>query len=468
VEKLFTEGILKMSLTLDHGKVWNDCLAYISHRIRKQSFATWLKHTKGMSDGNGGIRIIVPNEFVAEWIEEHYADLIEESLQQYCGRTVAFSFQVNREEKEQTELTFAAAPPPNEPAPKKKMVNKNDPFKGMLNDRYTFDNLVVGNFNQFSYAAAQAVSDAPGQTKYNPLYIYGGVGLGKTHLLQAIGHHIIQNDPAKRVIYATSERFTSDFINSISSKTTNDFINIYRNVDALLIDDTQFFAGKESTQEQFFHTFNALYNAGKQIVLSSDRAPKDIKGMEERLLSRFSWGLVTDIQQPDLETRMAILHRKIAADDMLIPEDVVSYIANAVTTNIRELEGSLIRLLAYASLRNEEITLDIARRVLSDTLPNRARTISIETIKRQTAEAYHIDVGLLSAKKKTQNIAQARQVAMYLGRNLTSLSLKAIGDAFGGRDHSTVIHACNLIERLQAEDPEVHQRVASLRKHLSN
>ncbi len=456
-----------MSLTLDHGKVWDDCLAYISHRIRKQSFATWLKNTKGTSDGNGGIRITVPNEFVAEWIDEHYADLIEESLQQYCGRTVPFSFQINREEKEQTELSLAPPTAPVEEV-RPRATSKADLPKGMLNERYTFDNLVVGNFNQFSHAAAVAVSEAPGQTKYNPLYIYGGVGLGKTHLLQAIGHFIIQNDPSRRVIYATSEKFTSDFINSISSKTTNDFINIYRNVDALLIDDTQFFAGKESTQEQFFHTFNALYNAGKQIVLTSDRVPKDIKGMEERLLSRFSWGLVTDIQQPDLETRMAILHRKIEADNMLIPEDVVSYIANAVTTNIRELEGSLIRLLAYASLRNDEITLETAKRVLSDTLPNRTRAVSIETIKRQTAEAYHIDVALLSAKKKTQNVAQARQVAMYLARNLTSLSLKAIGEAFGGRDHSTVIHACNLIERLKAEDPEVHHKVASLRKSLSS
>lgn len=457
-----------MSLTFDHGKVWNDCLGYISHRIRKQSFATWLKHTRGISDNNSGIRIVVPNEFVAEWIEEHYSDLIDESLQQFCGRSVPFSFEVNREEKEQTELSFAPAPSPPVGHTPPRNVSGNEHPKGMLNDRYTFDNLVVGNFNQFSYAAAKAVAEAPGQTKYNPLYIYGGVGLGKTHLLQGIGHHIIQNDPAKRVIYATSEKFTSDFINSISSKTTNDFINVYRNVDALLIDDTQFFAGKESTQEQFFHTFNALYNAGKQIVLTSDRVPKDIKGMEERLLSRFSWGLVTDIQHPDLETRMAILHRKVEADNILIPQDVISYIANAVTTNIRELEGSLIRLLAYASLRNEEITLETARRVLSDTLPNRTRAVAIDTIKRQTAEAFHIDVELLAAKKKTQIVALARQVAMYLARKLTGLSLKAIGEAFGGRDHSTVIHACNLIERLNSEDPEIHQKVASLIKSLSN
>jgi len=456
-----------MSSNLDHAKVWDDCLIYISHRIRKQSFATWLKHTRATSDGNGGINIVVPNEFVAEWIEEHYSHLIEESLYQLCGQTVPYSFRINREEKEQTELYFAAAPCPEPQRESSDAAPSNPLPKGMLNGRYTFENLVVGNFNQFSYAAAVAVAESPGKTKYNPLYIYGGVGLGKTHLLQAIGHHIVQSDHSRRVIYATSEKFTSDFINSISSNTTTDFINMYRNVDALLIDDTQFFAGKESTQEQFFHTFNALYNAGKQIVLSSDRVPKDIKGMEERLLSRFSWGLVTDIQQPDLETRMAILHRKVEAENILIPEDVISFIANSVTSNIRELEGSLIRLLAFASLQNADVTLDVARRVLSDTLPSRRKAVSLDLIKKQTADAFGVEIDMLAAKKKTQNIAQARQVAMFLARNLTGLSLKAIGESFGGRDHSTVIHACNLIERLQAEDPDIHHKVTSLRKSLT-
>jgi chromosomal replication initiator protein len=338
----------------------------------------------------------------------------------------------------------------------------------MLNHRYTFDNLVVGNFNQFSYAAAMAVAEAPGQTKYNPLYIYGGVGLGKTHLLQAIGHYIINDDPGKRVIYATSEKFTSDFINSISSNTTTNFINIYRNVDALLIDDTQFFAGKESTQEQFFHTFNTLYNVGKQIVLTSDRAPKDIKGMEERLLSRFSWGLVTDIQPPDLETRMAILQRKIESENIVIGEDVISFIANSVTSNIRELEGSLISLLASSSIRNEEINIEMARRVLSNTFRTRNRSISIDQIKKTVSDDFEVSIDLLSAKKKTQNIAQARQAAMYLSRTLTKKSLKAIGDEFGGRDHSTVIHACNLIEKRCLTDTDFRRRIDQITRNLTN
>jgi len=449
----------------DHGKVWNDCLIYISHRIKKQSYATWLKHTTGISDGNGGIHIVVPNRFVAEWIGEHYCDLIAEALRQSCGEDVSHDFLVNHEEQSQTELDLMRLP--IMPSGPQRPTAESRGISGMLNERYTFDNLVVGNFNEFPYAAAMAVAGAPGLTKYNPLYIYGGVGLGKTHLLQAIGCHIMKSSPAKRILYATSEKFTSDFINSISSNTTTDFINLYRNVDVLLIDDTQFFAGKESTQEQFFHTFNALYNVGKQIVLSSDRAPKDIKGLEERLLSRFSWGLVTDIQPPDLETRTAILQRKIEAENIIIAEDIISYIANSVTSNIRELEGSLIRLLAYASLRGKEITLENAIAVLSDTFGARRPPISIQNIKRQAADNFGIDVDMLTAKKKTQTVALARQVAMYLTRLLTKSSLKSTGEAFGGRDHSTVIHACNLVEKMMTTDPEFRQRVEAIKRNLT-
>jgi len=454
-----------MSTIHDHRKVWDDCLQYISHRIKKQSYATWLRHTQGISDGNGGLQIVVPNRFVAEWIDEHYSDIIMEALTQSLGREVPFKFHVNQDDQNQTELELARIPERAIQSPQAPRDNRSQP--DMLNQRYTFENLVVGNFNQFPYAAAIAVAEAPGLTKYNPLYIYGGVGLGKTHLLQAIGLFILQHNPNKKVIYATSEKFTSDFINSISGNTTTDFINMYRNVDVLLIDDAQFFAGKESTQEQFFHTFNALYNVGKQIVLSSDRAPKDIKGMEERLLSRFSWGLVTDIQPPDMETRMAILQRKIETEKIGISDDVISYIASSVTSNVRELEGSLIRLLAYASLRGAEINLDMARSVLSDTFATKKVVVSIQSIKKHVADNFGVEVELLSAKKKTQNIALARQVAMYMTRSLTKFSLKAIGDAFGGRDHSTVIHACNLVDRLINKDTEFSDRIHGLRRKLT-
>lgn len=446
----------------DHRKVWEDCLLYISHRIKKQSYSTWLRHTRCISDGNGGIQVVVPNRFVAEWIEEHYSGLIAEALVQTCGQAVPYNFLVDQEDQPQTELEL-----PHQGHAIREAEKLPTPVRlqsGMLNERYTFDNLVVGNFNEFPYAAAQAVAEAPGLTKYNPLYIYGGVGLGKTHLIQGISCYVLTHQPAKRVIYATSEKFTSDFINSISGNTITDFINLYRTVDILLIDDCQFFAGKESTQEQFFHTFNALYNAGKQIVLTSDRPPKDIKGMEERLLSRFSWGLVTDIQPPDLETRIAILRRKVESENIFIAEDVVSYIADSVTSNIRELEGSLIRLLAYASLRQQEITLELARKVLMDTFGNHRATVSISVIRKKVAQEFELEEEALSSKRKTQQVALARQVAMHLCRSLTACSLKSIGDAFGGRDHSTVIHACNLVERLIVGDPDFRQRVEKLKR----
>lgn len=447
----------------NHTKVWNDCLQYISCRVKKQSYATWLKHTRGISDGNGGISIVTPNRFVAEWIEEHYSELVREALLQTCGTEISYGFVVNQSSQEQTELelsrSVAASPEPQRTG--------YCPQPGMLNERYSFDNLVVGNFNQFPYAAALAVAKAPGHTKYNPLYIYGGVGLGKTHLLQAIGHHILGNDPSKKVIYATSEKFTSDFINSISTNTTAHFTNMYRNVDVLLIDDAQFFTGKESTQEQFFHTFNALYNAGKQIVLSSDRAPRDIKGMEERLLSRFSCGLVTDIQPPDMETRIAILQRKVEAENIVIGADILSYIANSITTNIRELEGSLIRLMAYASLRGETMNLETARTVLSNTFGVRKQPISVASIKKHVADHFGLEVETLSAKKKTQEIALARQVGMYLTRLLTKSSLKAVGEAFGGRDHSTVIHACSLVERLKEGDSQFRVKLETLAREIT-
>lgn len=454
-----------MSATLDHGKIWEDCLLYISHRVKKQSFATWLKHTTAVSNGNGGLHVYVPNQFVAEWIGEHYTALIEEAIMQSCGRPLSYDFQVDNNDLRQTELEFISRGTPNGPTEAPPLAVRQQP--GMLNERYTFDKLVVGNFNQFPFAAAMAVAESPGETRYNPLYIYGGVGLGKTHLVQAIGHFIIAHNPAKRVIYATSEKFTSDFINSISSNTTTNFINMYRSVDALIIDDAQFFAGKESTQEQFFHTFNVLYNVGKQIVLTSDRAPKDIKGMEERLLSRFSCGLVTDIQPPDLETRMAILQRKVENENIMIGEDIISYIANSVTSNIRELEGSLIRLLAYASLRGEEVTLEMARRVLSDTFGTRRQSVTIDQIKKKVSEAFDFRADMMMAKKKTQNIALGRQVAMYLSRILTPNSLKAIGESFGGRDHSTVIHACTTIERLVRDDPEFRHRVEEISRSFT-
>jgi len=437
---------------------WRDCLEYMSRRMKEQSFNTWLKPTKGEPNGNGSFKVAVHNQFVADWINSHYRELIDEALAEVLGRKFDIIYVITgqKDDDEQTSLELfgqqgaAAATQRRSNVPR---VNHN------LNDRYTFDSLVVGGFNNFASAASMAVAEAPGITKYNPLYIYGGTGLGKTHIIQAIGHRILEQFPNKRVIYATSEKFTSDFIASISDRAVSDFTRMYRDVDVLIIDDIQFFTGKESTQEQFFHTFNSLYHAGKQIILSSDRAPRDIKGLEERLLSRFSWGLVTDLQAPDLEGRTAILYKKLESEGISLPDQVVTFIADRVSTNVRELEGALTRLLALTSMQKAPVSLEVARKVLADTFAVEQKSLSIDLIQKKTAEFFNIETEMMRAKKKTADVVIARQVAMYLSRSLTSSSLKMIGGAFGGRDHSTVIHACDTVSGKMSIDATFRDKV---------
>ncbi|MCK4224184.1 MAG: chromosomal replication initiator protein DnaA [candidate division Zixibacteria bacterium] len=428
-------------MEIDNGKLWGDCLSHLSRKIRKQSFCTWLKATRGIPSPEGTIRVAVPNKFVADWLEEHYLDLIKTTIRDVTQKDFTLAFHVSKDSKDyhpQMSMNF------DQPS-KKRHFGENPPGEMGLNPKYTFDAFVVGDSNQFAQAASLAVAEAPGRTKFNPLYIYGGVGLGKTHLVQAIGHLARDAYEDIKVLYVTSEKFTSDFINSLTSNTTRDFVNLYRNVDVLLLDDIQFFTGKESTQVQFFHTFNVLYQNGKQIVLTSDRPPREIRGVEERLLSRFQQGLVTDIQPPDLETRIAILNKKTESDGISIPIEVATFIADNVTSNIRELEGSLIRLLAYASLNSKEITVDLAKEVLKDTIRNGTKPVTIEQIQKKVATSHNLSPESLCSKRKTQEIALARQVAMYLARSLTNNSLKTIGLHFGGRDHSTVIHACTQV-----------------------
>jgi len=449
------------------GQVWAECLSYISRRVNKQSFFTWLKPTSGIGQDNGNFRIGVPNRFVADWLNEHYKELIQDALRSVTDtegnykliikppvgddQPSFFPSHVNRNNSS-TSVTAPAS-----------SVKPTGSFSATsFSERYTFDNFVVGDSNEFAHAAARAVADAPGNTKYNPLFIYGGVGLGKTHLAQAIGNHIADCDNSKRVIYVTSEKFTNEFIHSISTKSVQDFANHYRSSDVLIIEDIQFFTGKESTQEQFFHTFNALHQDGKQLVLTADRPPRDIKGLEERLLSRFGWGLVTDIQPPSLETRVAILQRKSENDGYNLPVDVLTFIADSVTTNIRDLEGCLTRLLAYASLRRKEITVDLAQQILKDSLPRAKRSLTIDDIQKKVAEEYNVSIEMMKAKKKTANIALARQVAMYLCRILTDLPLKVIGTGFGGRDHSTVIHAQKTIVQMIKKDVNLKLKIDQL------
>lgn len=446
---------------------WSDCQKYMSRRVKEQSFNTWLKPTRGELKEDGTFLIAVRNQFVLDWIQANYRELIEEAINEVVGKSCRISFVASNEEEEQITIEFNGQTDyayHNESG--NGNVHSSEHRSTGLNERYDFDSLVVGDFNEFAYAAAVAVAEAPGTTRYNPLYIYGGTGLGKTHIVQALGNEIKETFRGKRIIYATSEKFTSDFIASISGGSMAEFTRNYRSADVLIIDDTQFFTGKESTQEQFFHTFNTLYNLGKQIVLTSDRPPKEIKGLEERLLSRFSCGLVTDLQAPDLENRTAILYKKIESEGTHLPDDVLRFIASKVTTNIRELEGALIRVLAYSSLKKVQVDLDLARKVLSDTFNGHKRIITIEEIQKKASDFYKIDRSLMKAKKKTAEVVLSRQVAMYLSRSLTDSSLKSIGEAFGGRDHSTVIHACDIISKRMAGDASFRENIDQLSASL--
>lgn len=436
---------------------WQECQKYMFRRVKEQSFNTWLKPTKGELQEDGTFIVAVRNQFVYDWIMAHYRELIEEAVLEIVGKRCPVTFVTQTEEgEEQIALELSSRPPQ---VANFSNGNGNGNHNNGLSMRYNFGSLVVGDFNEFAYAAAVAVAEAPGTTRYNPLYIYGGTGLGKTHLVQAIGNEILHGFPGRKIIYATSEKFTSDFIASISGGSMSDFTRNYRSADVLIIDDAQFFTGKESTQEQFFHTFNTLYNLGKQIVLTSDRPPKEIKGLEDRLLSRFACGLVTDLQAPDLENRTAILYKKIESEGSYLPDDVLRFIAGKITANIRELEGALIRILAYSSLKKVQIDMELARKVLSDSFNHQKRPITIDEIQKKTCEYYKIDRNLMKAKKKTAEVVLTRQVAMYLSRSLTDSSLKSIGECFGGRDHSTVIHACDMISRRMANDAAFRESI---------
>jgi len=452
-----------MQTELINSTQWRDCLQYMNRRVNEQSFNTWLKPTVGEPTEEDEFVLGVPNQFVADWINSHFGDLINEAFVEVLGKPYVLRYQI--QEQPDTEPQVAIEFDKRE-AHAKGERSKADEAAPHLSSRYHFNSLVVGDFNQMACAASMAVADAPGTTRYNPLFIYGGTGLGKTHILQAIGHRIREQFAHKRVVYATSEKFTSDFIASISEGSVSQFTRMYRDVDALLVDDIQFLTGKESTQEQFFHTFNSLYHYGKQIVLTSDRPPREIKELEERLLSRFSWGLVCDLQAPDLENRMAILYKKLESEGTTLPDDVIRLVADYVTTNIRELEGTLIRLLAYASLKKLPVDASLARKLLSDSAAQQKKQITIGTIQKTTAEHFNIEPAMMKAKKKTSHIALARQVAMYLSRSLTNNSLKVIGGEFGGRDHSTVIHACDLISNKMALEPSFREQIDKISASL--
>ncbi|SDM97144.1 chromosomal replication initiator protein DnaA [Bacillus sp. OK048] len=440
--------------------LWNAALTNIEKKISKPSFDTWLKSTKAHSLQGDLLVITAPNEFARDWLEERYSQLISGILYEITGEELSVKFIIPQNQKEEdAELLMSAKKA-------KKEDDQHDFPANILNPKYLFDTFVIGSGNRFAHAASLAVAEAPAKA-YNPLFIYGGVGLGKTHLMHAIGHYVLEHKPNAKVVYLSSEKFTNEFINSIRDNKAVEFRNKYRNVDVLLIDDIQFLAGKESTQEEFFHTFNTLHEESKQIVISSDRPPREIPTLEDRLRSRFEWGLITDITPPDLETRIAILRKKARAEGLDIPNEVMLYIANQIDTNIRELEGALIRVVAYSSLINKDINADLASEALKDIIPSsKPKVITIHEIQRTVGEHFSVKLEDFKAKKRTKSVAYPRQIAMYLSRELTDYSLPKIGEEFGGRDHTTVIHAHEKISRLLQSDLQLQRQVKEINELL--
>ncbi|KIP19962.1 Chromosomal replication initiator protein DnaA [Anoxybacillus thermarum] len=440
--------------------LWNKALAEIEKKISKPSFETWLKSTSAHSLKGDILIITVPNEFTKDWLESRYTRLIEQTLYDITGEELKIKCTIpNHQTLEEFDLKPSSKP--------RKHDDEQTEFpQSMLNPKYTFDTFVIGSGNRFAHAASLAVAEAPAKA-YNPLFIYGGVGLGKTHLMHAIGHYVLEHNPSAKVVYLSSEKFTNEFINAIRDNRPDDFRNKYRNVDVLLIDDIQFLAGKEQTQEEFFHTFNTLHEESKQIVISSDRPPKEIPTLEDRLRSRFEWGLITDITPPDLETRIAILRKKAKAEGFDIPNEVMLYIANQIDSNIRELEGALIRVVAYSSLINKEINADLAAEALKDIIPSsKPRVITIQDIQRVVGEHFNLKLEDFKAKKRTKSVAFPRQIAMYLSRELTDCSLPKIGEEFGGRDHTTVIHAHEKISALIQTDVQLQKQLKEIMEKL--
>lgn len=463
---------------------WDSLLASVEKRVNHESFTTWFKPIKFIESNVRNIVVEVPDRVFEDWIVNNYSEILEESLEEssLSGRSIVF--QVNRktaapDEANNTKAKAVAATdnsggrevaaPKSQPGAASAFIvrsqqpdySESDQSDLRLNQKYTFDTFVVGSCNQFAHAAALAVAESASKT-YNPLYIYGGVGLGKTHLMCAIGHRVKERNRHLRLSYISAEKFMNELINAIRYDQTINFRQKYRSIDVLLIDDIQFMAGKERTQEEFFHTFNALYEDQKQIVISSDCAPREIPTLEERLHSRFEWGLIADIQPPDLETKVAILRKKAETDKISLPDNVAFFIANKIKSNIRELEGSLVRLTALASLKGEAINVGLAQEALKNIIHEEERAITIESIQKVVADYFGLKVAELKSKTNSRNIAQPRQISMYLCKSLTKASLPEIGREFGGKHHTTVLHSINKISALYDQKGHIHRIINSL------
>ncbi len=430
---------------------WERVLARIQAELSEQSFRTWFSHTKLVLWDANRIQLQVPDKFYGDWLREHYQQIIQGAVSQVSGTHPNIEYVVS-------DLSFKPSREPSSGAPPSSQTPRTN-----LNDRYTFENFVIGPGNRFAHAAALAVAEAPARN-YNPLFLYGRVGLGKTHLMQAVAHDILRKKPESKVVYISGEQFTTQLIAAIQNKSTPSFRAKFRSSDILLVDDIHFIAGKESTQEEFFHTFNSLYDAHKQIIVSSDRPPKEIPGLEERLISRFAWGLVADVQPPDFETRVAILKKKMERETVTLSDDVVYFIATQIKSNIRELEGALVRVIAYSQLTGVPVNMKVVEEeILKDTLKEEGGNVTIERIQKSVCDYFQIKLSDLRAKNRSKSIAQPRQVAMYMVRNMTDHSLPEIGAYFGGRGHATVIHACNKIERLSRSGGKMQQSLDDIK-----
>jgi len=439
-------------------EIWAQALTEIKERIGKQNFDAWIKPVRFMHRGKNEILLEVPNKFFRDWLTEHYLHHIETILTSLCKSEMRVHFEINAKLEQQAPTAKGEKKPEKErEAPPHNNQN--------LVQKYTFENFVIGASNQFAHAACTAVANQPGE-HYNPLFIYGGVGLGKTHLVNAIGHRVAAQKPHLKVAYLSSESFMNELISSLRRDKMDEFKKKFRNVDVLIVDDVQFIAGKERTQEEFFHTFNSLYESHKQIVITSDKFPKEIPGLEDRLRNRFEWGLIADIQTPDMETRVAILQKKAEIERVQLPHEVAIFLASNIDSNVRELEGSLTRLGAFSSLTKTPITIEFAKEVLSQNLKGSEHEVTVESIQKTICDYFNIKLGDLKAKRRTQNVALPRQVAMYLCRKHTESSFPSIGDKFGGRDHSTVIHASKTIEKKIKDDPHMLSTIEKLERNL--
>jgi chromosomal replication initiator protein len=447
--------------------IWDQILSRVETKVNRHSFYTWFKPTSFVSADSAAVTIRVPNGLFKDWLTKHYSGVISEALGEVRKGNLAVNF-VAEAPTEAAAIPFAVEeaatldiPPAADDAPAADSSGAPGvatPGPAGLNPRYTFDTFIVGSSNQFAHAACRAVAEAP-SCSYNPLFIYGGVGLGKTHLMHAVGQYVLRHDRDTKLTYISSERFMNEMINAVRYDRVIDFRERYRTVDVLLVDDIQFLAGKEGTQTEFFHTFNALYDSQKQIVLSSDCPPHEIPSLEERLRSRFEWGLIADIQSPDLETKIAILKKKAETEAVPLPDDVAIYIAGKIKSNIRELEGSLIRLIAYASLTGQLISLPLAQEVLKNIIDHDVKAVTIEIIQKFVADYYNLKMAELKSRNNSKSVAMPRQIAMYLCKSLTHASLPEIGRSFGGKHHSTVIHSIRKVEDLRRKDPDFNSQI---------